>query len=193
VASGTLLEQVAVAWNDPHVVLHLVRHACAGQKGEWIGPDDERPLDPAGVSQARALVAALDGEPVGALLASPSRRCVQTLEPLADALGRDVGRTTRLLPDVSPEDLLAFLVAPDLDRAVLCTHGEAMRELLPLVRAGGAMVEPAGLADEDLLTKGTAWRLEVDPARCAVVRLRHLRPSPDAECHTHRERSSSST
>lgn len=170
------------------MVLHLVRHACAGQKGEWIGPDDARPLDPTGQVQANALRDALAGAPVRSLWSSPARRCVQTLEPLAEALEVDVARTDRLGAGVDPDQLLALLADPELDGAVLCTHGEAMGALLPRVREGGAVVEPADADDDDLLRKGTVWRLEVDVAAGRVVRLEHLRPSPQDECQLHRPR-----
>ena len=36
-------------------LLYLIRHACAGNKRQWTGPDVERPLDAAGIAQAVAL------------------------------------------------------------------------------------------------------------------------------------------
>jgi broad specificity phosphatase PhoE len=41
------------------VPLLLVRHASAGDRDEWDGPDGARPLDERGRAQAAALVAAL--------------------------------------------------------------------------------------------------------------------------------------
>jgi phosphohistidine phosphatase SixA len=35
--------------------VYLIRHACAGDKRHWTGPDVERPLDAAGIAQAEAL------------------------------------------------------------------------------------------------------------------------------------------
>ncbi|MFY1655279.1 NUDIX domain-containing protein [Solwaraspora sp. WMMB762] len=66
--------------------LTLVRHAHAGSRDTWPGPDSARPLDTAGLRQAQALAAllVLTG-PCRVLSASP-RRCVQTVAPLAQAL-----------------------------------------------------------------------------------------------------------
>ncbi|WSN12542.1 NUDIX hydrolase [Micromonospora sp. NBC_01699] len=64
-------------------VLAMFRHAHAGSRGIWSGPDTARPLDAEGVAQARTVAA------LGALIrpvrlrSATARRCVQTLEPLA--------------------------------------------------------------------------------------------------------------
>ncbi|MFK3980175.1 NUDIX domain-containing protein [Micromonospora sp. NPDC050397] len=67
-------------------VLALFRHARAGNRATWSGPDTARPLDPTGVAQARQ-VAELGAliRPDG-LRSATARRCVQTLEPLAARL-----------------------------------------------------------------------------------------------------------
>ncbi|WFE27287.1 NUDIX hydrolase [Solwaraspora sp. WMMD791] len=68
------------------VTLTLVRHAHAGSRDTWPGPDSARPLDTAGLRQAQALAALLAlTRPARVLSASP-RRCVQTVAPLAAAL-----------------------------------------------------------------------------------------------------------
>jgi len=60
----------------------LVRHAHAGEKKSWHGPDEDRPLSTLGYWQARGLVAALDGIELRALFASPTpaavRRCFRS-------------------------------------------------------------------------------------------------------------------
>ncbi|MFY1700876.1 NUDIX hydrolase [Micromonospora sp. WMMA1923] len=64
----------------------LLRHARAGKRATWSGPDTARPLDATGRAQARALapLVALTG-PVR-LLSASVRRCVQTLDPAAALL-----------------------------------------------------------------------------------------------------------
>src|SRR5262245_7909140 len=106
----------------------IVRHACAGDKHAWQGDDDQRPLDPGGVDQAVALADTLVDSSVQRLVASPLRRCVDTLQPLATRLGLEVETTQRLSPDGSVTELLHD-VSPQLAGAVLCTHGELMRPL----------------------------------------------------------------
>jgi 8-oxo-(d)GTP phosphatase len=161
------------------MIVHLVRHACAGRKGEWPGSDDDRPLDVAGVAQAAALERALRHTPVGALVSSPLRRCVQTLEPLASHLGRAVTTSGALTPDADADDLVALLLDDAMADAVVCTHGETMQALLPRVE----VVAPADGAG--LLRKGTAWTLEVDAGSGRIVVADHLVPSGVAHCVDH--------
>ncbi|MFN2582854.1 MAG: hypothetical protein ABR498_08965 [Candidatus Dormibacteria bacterium] len=44
--------------------LHLIRHADAGDREQWSGPDELRPLSDKGRRQARDLVALLGGDTV---------------------------------------------------------------------------------------------------------------------------------
>jgi 8-oxo-dGTP diphosphatase len=157
------------------VRLTIVRHASAGTKRAWPGPDLERPLDADGEKMAEALAHLLAGHPVGRLISSPALRCVQTLEPLGVLAGRSIETWDGIGTVGGAENLKACLVDPTLEHAVLCTHGEAMR---PLLRS----IDLAHLAKSDLpsdrrqlLTKGTGWRLRVTP-RGKVVELVHAVP-----------------
>jgi 8-oxo-dGTP diphosphatase len=63
-------------------VVALVRHAKAGKRGQWPGQDAERPLEAAGMAEARALCDLLTHfRPSGVRSATPIR-CQQTVEPL---------------------------------------------------------------------------------------------------------------
>ena len=64
-------------------MLLVVRHADAGNKRTWTGPDTLRPLSPSGQLQAEGLVFRLEDYPVERILSSPTLRCYQTVEPLA--------------------------------------------------------------------------------------------------------------
>jgi broad specificity phosphatase PhoE len=64
-------------------MLLVVRHADAGDKRGWKGPDLLRPLSAAGRRQADGLVVRLEDYPIERILCSPSLRCVQTVQPLA--------------------------------------------------------------------------------------------------------------
>src|SRR5688500_17380136 len=94
----------------------VVRHACAGRKGSWSGPDDERPLDPAGVEQAEALADlwSRDEQPPAGLRSSPTRRCIQTLEPLASRDGLEIAADDRLCPGRPLDQLVDLLTSPAL-------------------------------------------------------------------------------
>ena len=75
---------------------YLVRHAKAGSRNGWVGPDEARPLTRAGREQAEAIMRALGERPVPRTLSSPYRRCVETLQPLATKLGLSVEVVTVL-------------------------------------------------------------------------------------------------
>lgn len=158
----------------------VVRHACAGHKDDWDGDDDDRPLDPAGTAQAAALAEILVAEAPTRLVSSPTRRCVDTLVPLGEALGLEV-EVDPALREASGVELVRLLTAEELDGAALCTHGEVMEPALPVLRAAGLAVV-GDASDEDLLLKGAAWRLD----RAAPGwRLELVVPIPLASCPHH--------
>lgn len=68
----------------------LVRHASAGDRATWRGPDERRPLDPAGVARAEALARILPCFGPERLISAPALRCRQTFEPVAAATGRTI-------------------------------------------------------------------------------------------------------
>ena len=80
----------------------LVRHARAGSRKGWEGPDIERPLSKKGRRQADGLVEMLEAAGVKRIVSSPYVRCTQTVEPLAEALGLEIepspGRTEEITP-----------------------------------------------------------------------------------------------
>lgn len=104
----------------------LLRHASAGDRGDWAGDDWHRPLDAKGRRQAEELAAALATEDVRRVVSSPLVRCVQTVEPLAAALGLEVELDDRLAEGggSSSRPLLAE------GGVVACTHGDVIFELL---------------------------------------------------------------
>lgn len=164
--------------------VYLVRHACAGDKRQWSGPDLDRPLDPAGVVQAAALADELAVFPIHRILTSPARRCRQTVEPLADRLDVPVEPLATLLPNGDSERVIRLITALDAGSAVVCTHGEVMRPLLAVLRQAGVRITAKQDDDDWLLQKGTGWALTVDPTG-AIVALEHRAPYPLPMCAAH--------
>ena len=64
-------------------MIYLVRHAHAGQKQTWSGPDRRRPLSSHGQQEAAGLLIQLHQEPITRIVSSPALRCQQTVWPLA--------------------------------------------------------------------------------------------------------------
>jgi 8-oxo-dGTP diphosphatase len=136
-------------------MLLVVRHADAGDKRTWKGPDRLRPLSTGGHLQAEGLVVRLEDYPVERILCSPTLRCYQTVEPLAyDRLLR-IETVPTLGVDTDPAQLLALFWDLELRNSVLCTHGEGIGLLLTRLLADVLVVE------EPLeWPKGSTWLLE---------------------------------
>ena len=101
----------------------LIRHARAGHRDDWSGGDRRRPLDERGRKQAADLVAALSKYRLARILSSPYDRCVQTVEPLAHALGLEVEIRDELGEEWQLDEGVE-LVRSLLDQDVaLCGHG----------------------------------------------------------------------
>jgi phosphohistidine phosphatase SixA len=105
------------------VTILLNRHAKAGNPDEWIGDDRVRPLDERGREQAAKLVDALAEFPIDLIVSSPYTRCVQTVEPLAEARGLEIELDERLGADRLGEvqEVLERLRGRN---AAVCTHGD---------------------------------------------------------------------
>jgi 8-oxo-dGTP diphosphatase len=107
----------------------LLRHARAGRKLANRTKDFERGLDAKGRDVALRLPRAIESclQP-GAILSSPFRRCLQTVQPLADELDLRISEDDRFTPGSSAESVrAAFLDVPA--NAVVSTHGEVIAHL----------------------------------------------------------------
>ena len=134
----------------------LVRHAEAGDRDRWEGPDGERPLTAEGHAQARGLTEVLAGYDVDRVLSSPSLRCTQTVEPLAAARGLPVEASDELAEGsgrVALRRVRSLLEGPG---TVLCTHGDVVEEVL----------DGLGVRRSAETEKGATWALEPGEARC---------------------------
>jgi 8-oxo-(d)GTP phosphatase len=146
------------------VTLLLVRHARAGDRSEFDGPDELRPLDRRGREQARRLAALLPAFGPVELLSADRVRCRETLEPIAGLLGLPVGRATEMGEEefsADPEAGLALidrLLEPREQPGVtvVCSQGGAIPSALMALGvrwegAAGALWPPSA--------KGSTWAL----------------------------------
>ncbi len=138
----------------------VVRHAKAGDRDEWSGPDHERPLTKRGRAQADALARVLPtlvDRPVARILTSPSVRCRQTVEPLAAAVGVAVEDADALAEGRPLPAALALLEQVGPEPAVLCSHGDVIGDLV-------MWLAERGLAPGELrCAKGSTWVIERGP------------------------------
>ena len=155
------------------MLLHLLRHAHAGDPGTWDGPDDVRPLSDKGHAQAKRVAAHLADLrfTTDALITSPKLRASQTAEAVAVALDVPVKVDERLGGSLGLESLEAILRdAGDPERPVLVGHDPDFSELVAV------LIGAAGVP----MRKGALARIEVDrPLRAGAGTLRWLLP-PDA-------------
>ena len=137
----------------------LVRHARAGNRKYWKGPDIERPLSKKGKHQAEGLVDMLSRYQIKGIYSSPYVRCVQTVEPLAEKLKLGVEQYLELTEGSPADEVVALLRRAAGKSEVWCTHGD----IVPIVL--DAIVEQDGVKlkkREKRYPKGSFWELEQD-------------------------------
>jgi histidine phosphatase superfamily protein (branch 1) len=104
----------------------LLRHASAGDREHWDGPDLLRPLDERGRRQASELVELLRPFGLRRVVSSPYARCLETVGPLVAALGVPLEEDDRLAEGAGPGagELLRE------DGVLACTHGDVVCDVL---------------------------------------------------------------
>lgn len=147
------------------MAVYVVRHAKAGDRDEWEGDDRLRPLTKAGRRQAAALVDLLRREPIDRILSSPYVRCVETVEPLAEARHLNVESTEALAEGAGGDQIIRLMTSNRGKNVALCTHGDLVEELLErLIQQG--VVSHRDAANQ----KGGTWVLESDDGRITSAR-----------------------
>jgi Histidine phosphatase superfamily (branch 1) len=150
------------------VTVLLVRHARAGQRQRWKGDDRLRPLSKRGHAQALGLVGPLTaaiGKQKGpvVIVSSPWVRCVQTVAPLADALGVKVVEAPELGEGQGGQavEFVRLRSGP----TVFCTHGDVVGEILDDARRHGVDLGP-----HPTWPKGCTWELRSRAGKFQVAR-----------------------
>lgn len=148
-ARGVAKEGLAVAAQ----LIHVVRHAHAGDREAWTRDDDLRPLSERGCGQAERLPAQI-GEAPAVIWSSPSLRCIATVLPLARAHGLPVTTLDALYEGGTAAAMLERL-RDEPSPVVACTHGDIIADLFGLVIVAGVRLT-SHRAD-----KGSTWTIEV--------------------------------
>lgn len=123
----------------------LVRHTHTQSRSAWERDDFERPLSEQGRRHASEIAERFSSERIAKVVSSPAERCVATVAPLAEKLGRDVDLVDYLAEGFDGIESLEMLigVAGGLDEMatlVACSHGDICSEIV------------SGLADAGLLS-----------------------------------------
>jgi 8-oxo-dGTP diphosphatase len=147
--------------------LYVIRHGHAGSRSTWDGPDGQRPLSRRGRKQATGIAEQLGAVGLSRLVSSPTVRCVQTLEPLADQLGLRVDADDRLLEGADGDDALALAAELGKERsaAAICSHGDVIPDMLRILKAGTTRFR-----DPLMWPKGSIWVLTGDGAGWSKAR-----------------------
>lgn len=153
------------------MILHLVRHADAGNPEAWAGPDAARPLSDKGRAQAERLGSFLADHEFrsDAIISSPRLRALQTAEIVAVHLGvvvttddrlggpLDLGGLDAVLRDAQdPDDPMLFGHDPDFSEFVADLCGAAN---VPMRKGALARIE----ADRPLQAGGGTLRWLISP------------------------------
>lgn len=136
------------------MIVYLNRHARAGHRESWSGDDDSlRPLDERGERQAQALVELLADRDFTRIVSSPYTRCLQSVEPLAEARVLQVEAVDALAEgagEAAALELFRSLAAP----AVACVHGDLIEALVgESAKKGATLVLDVGAEGLDVLER----------------------------------------
>jgi 8-oxo-dGTP pyrophosphatase MutT (NUDIX family)/broad specificity phosphatase PhoE len=148
--------------------LLLVRHGSAGDRSDWDGPDELRPLDGKGRRQAARLAETLSLFAPTAVLSAERTRCRETVQPLAGRLGLDVLPCRELGEEEYHDDpqaglaLVQRLMEPRNRPGVtvVCSQGGAIPSVL---MALGVRWEGVGGRLHPPCAKGSTWVLGGHP------------------------------
>ncbi|GAA1835269.1 NUDIX hydrolase [Luedemannella flava] len=129
----------------------LVRHASAGKRGQFAGPDAARPLDRAGQNRAVGLVQPLTCFGPRRIISAAPRRCVQTMAPMASTLDLPIEVETAFdeAGDPAAAARRTRALAGGAGSIVVCSQGGLMPTLLAELTGGRA--------DDFTTPKGAGW------------------------------------
>jgi 8-oxo-dGTP diphosphatase len=143
---------------------------AAGDRTKWRGNDRERPITKKGRRQADAIAKSLEKAGIERIVSSPYKRCIQSVKPLAKAIGAKVEIEEALAegPDIDAAyDLIDSLVGYN---TVLSSHGDVIPATINRLMWAGLTLE-----SRFYCSKGSIWVVEVDNGRFTTG---HYLPPP---------------
>ena len=154
------------------MTVYLVRHAQAGTQASWAGGDDvQRPLTREGRHQSADIVETLaePGFAVSSVRSSPYRRCIETVAPLAAALGLVV-QIEPALAEGPSEEALKLVRSLWGSGAVLCSHGDVIPGVLQTLQQKDGI----DLGTDPRCQKGSIWILEPSSTAGQFSKARYI-------------------
>jgi phosphohistidine phosphatase SixA len=147
-----------------------VRHASAGSRTDWVGDDRVRPLDSKGWEQAEQLVRLLSRFGVRRIISADFVRCVQTVDPLSEAVGIPIEEEPLLSElgypgnEAAALDIVRSVGTPD-GAVVICSQGGVVPDLLERL----AKEDDFDLPKDFEAKKGSTWALSFDGPRLVAA------------------------
>jgi 8-oxo-dGTP diphosphatase len=160
--------------SDPKTsVVHFVRHANAGERGQWSKADHKRPLSKKGLRQAETVTARLLKQPITSILSSRYVRCDETVRPLAEKLDTELGHEPALAEGEPPEATIALMKSLRGEAVVLCSHRDVISGVI-----GQLAAEGVDFTGKLKCAKASTWTLDL--RRGMVIGGTYAPPPPSA-------------
>lgn len=161
-----------------------LRHGKAVPPETWDGPDSTRPLMQRGQDQAASIAAGLAAYGVRKLISSTATRCIATVTPLSELVGRPITIKDGISQDAQAHGRgdVGTVVLKRLARkrsAVLCSHGPVLPEIIDEVaRLTGTAQEPA-LRNAAMLSTGeyTVLHISAENPTGGIVAIENHGPA----------------
>ena len=150
-------------WWKPRRQVLLLRHAYAGRRSAWTGNDRKRPLSVRGKEQSLQIADSFADLGIGRIVSSPYDRCVQTVEPLAEATGLEIETHEALAEGADVVDTMQLLRKLAKKQSIAVTHGDNIFDVLAHLSEQGTAMPPIVNAK-----KGSTWVLTPDEDRSFV-------------------------
>lgn len=156
-------------------MLFLIRHAQAGASNHSDPNDGIRPLDSYGRDQAEWIATRLASERVDSFFSSPALRCLQTIQPAADRVGKEVLVAPGLAEGSSVAAAIDAVRAAG-EHAAVCLHGDLLPEIITTFANGGMEI-----LTEPCFSKGVIWTVEFDADGRPLRAVNELAPGRPAD------------
>jgi 8-oxo-dGTP diphosphatase len=104
---------------------------------------------------------------------SPYARCMETVEPLAQATGIEIHESASLAEGGDVDSTLEIIGLAAGTRIALCSHGDVIPAVIRKLREQGAEIDSGGRLK---YAKGSEWEIAIDEGK--AVSARYI-PPPD--------------
>lgn len=171
-------EQRLAAGSARTFAVIALRHGKAMPPESWDGPDHTRPLLQRGVDQATSVAPGIAAFGPRRIVSSTATRCLATVAPLAENLGREVAAVSGLSQEAYEhgEGDVANVVFSRLAKKksfVLCSHGPVLPDIISEVARLTATAQEPALRNAAMLSTAeySVLHIAVDSPTSGIVAI----------------------